>query len=408
MDNPIAGPPVAQDEFELRIAIASDLHAYSSAALQGTTPPSLMEVLSSDTSPTTNPILGLKQLINDAKIRASMLVCPGDLGDKASNEGIVFAWEKLHEIGALLGASEVYATTGNHDVDSRHKDSNVDQNHTIKNLNPPYPTPDENQNNAYFARDFALVDGKNHRTILLNSSAHHGSAPEEQNHGRITPAALEGLRKRLSQLSPQVLSILICHHHPHQHSELKLGATDVMHDGQQLLDLLGTDGAAPWLIIHGHKHHPKITYAAGGTSSPVVFASGSLTAFLFPELGTATKNQFHVISIKSSDIFRFGLVGRISSWYWSHGAGWLPSNKSTGLPRETGFGFRGNLRLLAQQIADKIGDSKLLWQQLVQDLPELSFLLPQDFEFLREILRVRHNFGVQELDGLPYEVGRTQ
>ena len=398
-------PSEPDSTFVLQIAITSDLHAYVSTEIREGGTPSNLEVLSADTSSTTNPILGLRELITSLHLRADILLCPGDLGDKASPQGIQFAWQKVHEIGSWLGVAQVLATTGNHDVDSRFKDHEVDPSETIKNLDPPYPTPLERDNDAYFARDFVVVDGENYRLVLLNSSAHHGTLEQEMNHGRVTATTIGLLRKKLISSTPKPVSILLCHHHPHHHSELQLGSTDVMKDGQLLLDLLGSDAGAPWLVIHGHKHHPKITYAAGGTSSPVVFASGSLCAELFRELQTATKNQFHLLTLRPADIQQYGLVGTIESWYWSYGNGWQPSQIGSGLPRRCGFGFRGDLNRLARNIEKAVGDDIVRWTSLTDKLPELSFLLPQDFQILKGLLDRKHNIGIQDEDGLAVAPG---
>jgi 3',5'-cyclic AMP phosphodiesterase CpdA len=393
--------------FVLRIAVASDLHAYSASEVTDGPTPSHLEVLSGDTSAATNPILGLRDLIAAQNLKADLIVCPGDLGDKASPQGIQFAWQKVHEIGEWLGASQVLATTGNHDVDSRHKDNDVDPHQVVKNLTPPYPTPDEEKNNAYFARDFVLIEESHYRLVLLNTSAHHGTTEQEDNHGRITRTTVDSLRGKLATATAKPLSILLCHHHPHQHSELNLGSADVMLDGQLLLDLLSSDAASRWLIIHGHKHHPKITYAAGGASSPVVFAAGSLCAELFKELQTATKNQFHIVTSKSGELNEYGLVGTIESWYWSYGKGWEPSQPGSGLPRQCGFGFRGDLQGLARQILSVIGNNTVVWSVLLGQVPELAFLLPQDFLMLKTLLD-KNGVGIQDQDGLPYQIGRRK
>jgi 3',5'-cyclic AMP phosphodiesterase CpdA len=395
-----------QSSFVLRVAIASDLHAYSSGDLKKNgEAPSHLEVLSDDISPSTNPIIGLQQLIKTYGLSADILACPGDLGDKASPEGIQFAWKTLHEIGSWLKVEHVLATTGNHDVDSHHQDKNVDPNQIVKNLNPPYPTPDEAQNDTYFARDFVMVDDSNYRLVLLNSSAHHGTVSHEKNHGRITPTTIGALRRKLNSAVEKQLSILICHHHPHQQSELKLGSDDVMKDGQLLLDLLSSDVKGRWLVVHGHKHHPKLTYAAGGNNSPVVFASGSLCAQLFKELQTATKNQFHIMTLSSDNLLNYGLVGQIESWYWAYGKGWQPSNETVGLPRRCGFGYRGDLPSLVRTMSQHVGQSTVLWQDLLKELPQLDFLLPQDLEMVRVLLRNKHSIGIQENEGLPYQIG---
>jgi hypothetical protein len=48
-----------------------------------------------------------------------LVLCPGDLGDKADAVAQKIAWEKLEKIRETLGAKVAYWDCRNHDVDSR-------------------------------------------------------------------------------------------------------------------------------------------------------------------------------------------------------------------------------------------------------------------------------------------------
>jgi len=69
-------------------------------------------------------------------------------------------------------------------------------------------------------------------------------------------ASLQG-----SPLKP--VNILMCHHHPHQHAELGLGADDVMVDWGKPPHDAWVGRIRPLVCAHGHKHHPKITFCTG-------------------------------------------------------------------------------------------------------------------------------------------------
>lgn len=259
------------------VAIVSDLHAYAKLP-EKQNKPSHLSLASTEQTPENHPIVGLLQTIDDGSISADLLLCAGDLAHQACPESIRYAWDAVGQIQRALGAAATIGTAGNHDLDSRFLYTSPDPQQTLKNLIPEFPCTDPNKANQYWARDYTIVTASPAVVISLNSSAHHGAVEHEKNHGRVTKDVLSRLRAELQRFREHPVKILLCHHHPHQHEELNLGATDVMELGQQLLDLLATDDSGTWLVVHGHKHHPKISYAAGGSNSPIVFASGTSQA----------------------------------------------------------------------------------------------------------------------------------
>jgi hypothetical protein len=398
---PVASLPVKSG---IVIAVVSDLHAYQTLR-SGAKPPSHLKVGSTENEPEYHPISGLKQLIVSENLTADALLCPGDIGHQACPVSIDFGWSALKEIRAALKSPTLIATVGNHDVDSRYFFENPDPQQIVKNLSE-FPCPEEVIANEYWARDHAFLKMPPVGILNLNSSAHHGKKENEKNHGTVTKESLSSIRNRISEFRDLPVKILLCHHHPHQHSELNLGAGDVMERGQQLLDALALDTYGSWLVVHGHKHHPKITYAAGGSNSPVVFAAGSLCSELFLELQTTARNQFHQISFDLSDINKFGLVGRIKSWYWLYGSGWAPARPATGLPFECGFGYRGQIRTLSDRVAHFCRGKLTKWTDLRTSMTELDYLIPQDADLLRDDLIRRHRVGlVYDENGQPSEAG---
>lgn len=389
----------------IKIAVASDLHAISGASQSVSR--SHLRVGDSEDYPGKQPIAGLLKLIKDEHLKANILLCPGDLGDQADPEGIRYAWNALHRIGEKLGCQTVVATTGNHDVDSKFLHHRFDPLEVLKELSPPYPLPDDSSNERYWMKHFVVWEGEQVRLVILNSSA-FTATPGEQSHGRISEATLTKLRAYLASTEPKALNLLTCHHHPQQHSELKLGDYDWMREGQELLDLLGTRLYGSWMIIHGHKHHPKLTYASGGLSSPIVFSAGSLSAVLYPELGTAARNQFYLLEFTKQDLDRFGIVGRGRAWDWATSIGWVAASKGSGLPASFGFGCRQDLRTLSQAIAHEVGARRTAaWSTLSGAIPELKFLLPQDIEALNRQLRSDTTFSIFfDNDNVPNRLGK--
>lgn len=392
------------DAESVLIAVASDLHAHS-----GLEPsPSHLNIKIPESPMAHHPIASLVDLINRQQLRATALLSPGDLGHRADPLGIRYSWRALLKIAEELRAEFVTATAGNHDVDSRYVTDNHDPGHILKSLDPGFPFGDEALDNKFWARAYAIRDHEQFRLLVLNSSAYHGGAELEMNHGRIDEGALEAIKKDLCSRIQKDVNILLCHHHPHQHSEINLGEYDVMKRGQLLLDLLGSGDYGRWFVIHGHKHHPKITYAAGGSQSPVVFSAGSLCSTLSPELQSNARNQFYIIEFDPAHCKSRGLVGRIRCWDWSYGKGWIEAESNSGLPSEFGFGTRLDPRILARNVASQMnGIASIDWSAIAESLPDIRYLLPQDIRQLDSELSRSHKLRITWQHSKPVELGRT-
>jgi predicted phosphodiesterase len=239
----------------------------------------------------------------------------------------------------------------------------------------------------------------------LNSCAYHGGEEVEKDRGAVPPSTVERLAKEIASLEPKCVSVLLCHHHPHQHQELGLGAEDVMRNGQVLLDMLGEDAAARWIVVHGHKHHPKVSYASGGATSPVVFSAGSLSANLYLELQTEARNQFYILEFDVEAVLRSGLVGIVRAWNWFAGAGWKIARGEGGIASGSGFGCRLDPRMVAKMISETATTSPIKWSRLAESLTDLSYVLPSDLDKINKSLGP-HGLALSVRDGLADEIGR--
>lgn len=152
--------------------------------------------------------------------------------------------------------------------------------------------------------------------------------------------------------------------------------------------MIGSGEFGSWIVIHGHKHHPKITYAAGGNHSPVVFSAGSFSVLLDPQHGTQ-QNTFHLLEIEAEDL-RSTLRGQAHTFEFDFGKGWRPATDSSAIPYEAGFGFRGDLHELAIRIAAAVPDDNKLFSELAGQITDMRYLLPGDRVYLFAILRKRH------------------
>lgn len=389
---------------KIKLAIASDLHAHSNHAVS----PSHLNTSAPEAEANQHPITGLVTLIEKEHLTATALLCPGDLGHQADQQGIRYSWNALRLLSASLGAEFYTATAGNHDIDSRYQGNDHAPEHILKGLKPTFPLGDDRFDDRYWARAYVIKDTDSFRLVLLNSSAYHGNTPAEKNHGRIDKQTLEDLNKDLTVRGRREINILLCHHHPHQHSELGLGEDDVMKQGQLLLDLLGSGQHGRWLVIHGHKHHPKISYAAGGGASAIVFAAGSLCSTLYPELQTVARNQFYLVEIDPNDCAH-GLVGRIQAWDWASGIGWIRGGDTSGLPAHFGFGLRADPSLVAKQVADIVNACPvpIPWVTLTQQYADILYALPQDLIRIEIELSDAYKIRITKIGSLPHEIGKV-
>jgi hypothetical protein len=386
----------------LQIAIASDLHAHS----VDTESPSYLDVRQPASLTNQNPVEGLKRLISEEKLKADLLLSPGDLGHQASAVGIQYSWKELHALGALLQAKVVTATAGNHDIDSRYQGDDHAPEHILKGLLPQFPFSDDVLTDRYWSRAYVILDQEEYRLVLLNSSAYHGNTSTEKNHGRIDKQTLSDLERELKLRGKKKVNILLCHHHPQQHSELDLGEQDYMRHGQLLLNLLGSGRFGDWIVIHGHKHHPKISYASGGASAPVVFSAGSLASKLFLPSQSVSRNQFYMMSIEPDQNKDLGIAGTVRAWDWAHGTGWIPAGEDSGLPALFGFGARATAGAIASQTLPIVKAGPLAWGNLVGQLPILRYVLPSDMLLLEEQLG-EHGVKITRDRSGPVQIGHS-
>lgn len=392
----------------VRLAVLSDLHAYGTAALGSE--PSFLRATEEHQRAQHSPFDGLAELISGANLTADFLLCPGDMGDKGDPKGIAHAWNQLQRVAKQLGDAKYVVSTGNHDVDTRSIFHNYDPTDVLKRLVPPYPVSDMSEVDKYWSRYFCISENTNCRIVSINSSAFHWLEPERL-HGRVSRSTLDWLKDDLAKRDLKQVNVLLCHHHPHLHSELAKvdAAYEVMRDGDRLIDLLGDGDLGQWLIVHGHKHFPNISYSAGRAQSPIVFSCGSFSARLYSELGTRARNQFYIVEIPLQKVEQLGLVGKVCAWDWSDGRGWIkPDGESSGLASVTFFGSRENLFSLATRLSEFLETKSFAtWEEVVAEIPSLEFVLPADLRVLEGRLKSRYQMAITWSNNRPSQLGRS-
>ncbi|MBK8466325.1 MAG: metallophosphoesterase [Chloracidobacterium sp.] len=392
----------------LTIAVVSDLHAYD-YPIDKEPPPSTLCTLDSETPHNRHPIAALSHLIHtEPALRSNILMCCGDMGDKARPAGINYTWQKLQALKSELGASELFVTPGNHDVDSRHKHNDFDAKGYLQGLTPRFPFEDEHIWDRFWSRNYVVMTMPHYRVVVLNTSAYHGGQPEEYEHGRISTRTVDQLKNELVELEtrePRTINILLCHHHPHNYGDLEENDQSLMSGGNRLLqtlDQLDSD----WIVIHGHKHHPRIAYAAGD-SSALVFSAGSLCAPNGPSTGI--RNQFYLLTFPlESDT----LIGKFQAWDWIPNIGWQLAQRTSGLPSSGGFGNRQKPNAIAKEINEIFlarSQPYLSWSEITGALPLVEYVLPDSLE--KVIKRLRETHGIQtsrNTDGTsPLQIGKS-
>lgn len=389
---------------DISLFVISDLHAFdgSIASSHAANNPSFFDVSKPENGSSDNPIRHLLELIEVKKLNSDYLICCGDFGDKAHPKSIERAWRDVNGIKTALNANRLIATVGNHDIDSRYTHNDHDAKGVLLELIPGFPFSDPIENNHFWTHHFTVIkdQASGGRFVVLNSSGYHGEHSETKNqaeytHGRISDRTRSRLIKNLQTGGKAPFNVLVCHHHPQKHNELNLGDYDDMKGGMDLLSKLDSVEFGPWLVIHGHKHHPKISYAQGGTTTPVVFSAGSCAAVIQPELQNLAKNQVYRIKIA----VEFGhhsttCSGVFESWDWAPGIGWKPAQSGAGLPAFGGFGFHGDLGSLAKNIND-LCKGQIRWAEVKLQVPALNHILPCDLSSLLKMLETHYNINTE-------------
>lgn len=366
---------------KIRIAVVSDIHVFEKS---DSTAPSFLSTSTPEVPALGHPFASLREFVQREEITVDILVCCGDMGDKASRAALQYAWSQIHSLAEILEAETIAATAGNHDMDSRQV-HDIDAKGNLLGLSPPFPIADLSLNNQYWARNFCQLPNDDCRLFLLNSAAYHGYT-DEWKHGRVSERTLDELSRAIANTNSNLPGVLVCHHHPIGFGHVDLSDKSEMQGGAQLLERLSDLGS--WLVIHGHKHFPRVAYASGSAASPTIFSAGSFSATLYAQLASATRNQFYIIELEKSEPVR----GTFRAWDWSANIGWQPSNH-TRLPHSGGFGCRSSPADLARAVATLIsspapsGQPFWTWDEVTGKISELQFLLPEDQDRLVERLK---------------------
>lgn len=410
----------------IRLAIASDLHYVEPT---GANPPRPATAKAGAAGDPMHALLELvKQEANCAnrQFAADYLVCPGDVTNQASAAGFETGWTQLKSLRDALGARDLLATTGNHEVHSRASEQDNLVGLSTQSLDPlaviqrhpDYPctclTNDERW--VYWGRGYQIVERANILFLIINTSHFHPTTrANEFERGRISDIALQALKQDLAIRVAEDKArafVAVMHHHPIPHQAGTAPEENIeMQNGSQLIQLLESTNVA-WLVIHGHKHEGRIISAQGANNPPMVFAAASFGAMLDGVLATQTHLQFYILELEICDqSIEPTARAHLRAWHWT-GTSWESARKHThGLPDGCGyqipsFNLQTVLDSLVATLAVEAGPF-LKWEEAVEKHPELGRLLPGKVQFMRNMMAAKNIKTTWEADAwFPQEVAR--
>ncbi|MBG6080932.1 metallophosphoesterase family protein [Rubrivivax gelatinosus] len=392
----------------MKFAFVSDLHAYHPADGAPKGGVSFLPANPGTSDP--DPFGDLTKTVARESITADLVICGGDIGDKADARGFQYAWTKLNTLKTQLGASELVATCGNHDLDSRFlgTDDDPDPKGALQTITPQFPFPDTALTNQFWARNFAITHPlPGVLALVLNTSAYHGGASGELNHGRISKRTIDAIKVDLAACDPADLNILLCHHHVRPLKGLWGNAPDAefMKKGGELLNAVTQCTASPWLVLHGHRHIPNLEHSLD--PSCVVIGASSFSQQMQGRL-----NQFHILDVEVDASGPQPLRGTIESWSWTVSGGWQRRpvlNEEEGFPPICGFGTTLLPRAITPRLSELLGSepSYMKWADILQHIPDIAFMTPAHFRQMEEILKRENIVLYRDRDGRISQIGRA-
>lgn len=374
----------------IRMAALSDLHArrLPDRAIVTTW------VRPDQDPPTDNPLHDLEDYITKQGLTADVLLCPGDLCDQADWSALGYAWKKVKSAARALGAAEIIATVGNHDIDSRgtHRPLALADGLKSRAL-AMFPTRGPALRDEFWRNRVTVMRHDDWQVVVLNSSVMAYLDDQTRDVGTVDDVALDAIRTAIDG-ETRAVNVLLCHHHPMRWPRLDRNDTSEMHNGPDLVQVLD-DHTGSWMLIHGHRHQPHLEYLPGGGDATVRLACGSVGAQLGPRLGSHVQNQMHVVefSVENAKELDLSIAGEVRSHSWRPVTGWSAAGERDGLPAISGFGFRGAPGPLAARLvthARQLRLPALEREQMLAAEPRLAYLLPADAVKLQTELANTH------------------
>ncbi|MBZ5491305.1 MAG: metallophosphoesterase [Acidobacteriia bacterium] len=376
-----------QDLFPITLAVMSDLHVGIGARSKDLCPDHIA----------TNAVeSGYKgaflEFLRKRSIRADYLVLPGDVSHLAQPAEFELASKFVLEVVKRLqvGKENIIFVPGNHDVDWTVLKSPDPTGFRRRQRYAPLESKDwifrkimkRASHGVLSPPHFCVWRFKNVFAVGYNSSW-EDDPTVAIHHGGISDKHLAELDQHLASDPPDPLQvkIFLVHHHPLQYSDPIEANPDfsIMTNAGRLLDLLRRHNFD--LLIHGHKHLPNFETHIVSSSSPLaVLCSGSFSVQLDTRWAGSVSNQFHLIHIDGRDADIGSIFGRVESWTYVCGPGWVPSKKPHhGIRHNELFGaylLPANLKRIMRSVLEvKLKEKDYVeWSEVIEAAPNLKYL----------------------------------
>jgi predicted phosphodiesterase len=372
------------------IAIISDLHCKYEDQKNVSASQNNLLFSNQRKNPKQHPVIALEVLLKENQITCDYLLCTGDISDQMCDQGLMSGWQYIEEIGRFLNVKEILSTVGNHDVDSFGKYNPQPYNDLTKSLGNNFPITDMDCVKNFWSENFFIKELGDYVFLVFNSAHDHYDKTRAKQ-SNISEELVSKIEKELHNLKDKpVHKIAMCHHHPYNFSNNNLYFRDVeiIDGGNTFLNMLEKNGFH--LFIHGHKHIPRLEYF----NRLPVFCSGSYSS-LNNLLGKGILNTFHLLSFDEHDLHK----GEITTYGFAVGSGWKEiAEEDPFFPALTGFGYRNDqINILVDQIANWYNakdSANLPFELLLNEFPNIKYLVPSDQKQLTDILQEKHNIVI--------------
>jgi len=368
-------------ENNVSMLILSDLHAVTEESKQSD---SYLTFIDKKSEFADELILYLKSIPE----KIDVLICPGDIANKADEEAFELGWAFLKSIQSTLNIPLLLCVPGNHDHKSRDTEG-LSPTHFLQYLKPYFPVDNKAQRDHFWAWNWLATDSNKHfNSILLNTSAYHGYKESNNDQGQVAPEACIDIGKHVKNFKDKPFNILLCHHAPYkmEHASPNGNDNQEIQGAQNLIHILEKNNHNPWLVIHGHKHFGDLRYAISKKNVPTtLFSAGSLSA----KSHSDNPNQFHILNIHLEESELSGkVVGTSHNYEYKFGTGWQPSNTPS-LPAVSGFGSNTQIPALARKLASSIerDAAKFLERPELREInSEILYCTQEDINYLKYCL----------------------
>jgi len=319
-----------------------------------------------------------------------MLCLTGDISNTAHAEEFVFADRVAQRVASVLGVPDnrIFFVPGNHDV-----------HWPVMELKPPsfwarHRYAPLFQDSLTFSRRHGLAktgslmeepffvawEEADAIVIGINSAAYDGPTAKPHN-GVIRQRTVEAVDQYLGSFpkTDKRLRLCLLHHHLEQYSEPIPDTHDpsIAVNAENLVNALSRHRVD--LVLHGHKHHPRLGARQSGNEHPLVsVCAGSFSAVLHPLYYDGIPNLFHVINVDGREAGTDRIFGKVDTWTFTNNQ-WRAASGVKGLYASEAFGsaatpaeIEANVRnCLVRRLAT---EQVCTWQQLVLDCPSLDLV----------------------------------